>query len=205
MAWAEVALTSSEENDEEAVAHFGWIPREMLNATRRTDGTVELRSQVNSAFKNTILPLPAKPDDEQAWVDRFLLVASSLDEGSFIALDMFTGLKGYASGHSPYRAFVQFCEDYNVSRVTDPLTLQGGETTKKEAKERLDWVIEAMVRMLFADPHKAKKDLNAFATANEPRLYKLLNALFDPQSDLRTIIKSKVRSGANARTRLIAE
>lgn len=48
-------------------------------------------------------------------MDRFLLVASHLDENSLKVLDKFTGLIGYARGHSPYRAFVEFCEENNVS------------------------------------------------------------------------------------------
>ena len=44
---------------------------------------------------------------------------------------------------------------------------------------------------------KAKKDLDAFALANDARMYKLFKACVDPQSDLRTIVKSRVgpRSG----------
>lgn len=62
----------------------------------------------------------------------------------------------------------------------------------KGAQERLEFVIDAIARLLFADEHKAKKDMMAFAKANEPRLYKLFKAMVDPQSDLRTIMKSKV-------------
>lgn len=34
---------NSEANDQDAIEHFGWIPREMLNATWRKDVTVELK------------------------------------------------------------------------------------------------------------------------------------------------------------------
>jgi sister-chromatid-cohesion protein PDS5 len=46
--------------------------------------------------------------------------------------------------------------------------------------------------MLSPDPAKARKDLDAFAAANDPRLYKLVKGCVDPQSDLRTIIKARV-------------
>jgi hypothetical protein len=45
---------------------------------------------------------------------------------------------------------------------------------------------------LFVDVDKAKKDLDAFALANDARVYKLFKACVDPQSDLRTIVKSRV-------------
>lgn len=89
----------------------------MLHATVRKDVTVDLRTQINTAFKNIILPLPSKPDDEQAWVDRFLLVATHLDDNALMCLDRVTGLKGYAKGSSPYFAFADGCDEYNVSFV----------------------------------------------------------------------------------------
>ncbi len=46
--------------------------------------------------KSAILPLPSKPDEEQAWVDRLLLVAANIDEPAWKALDVLTGLRGYA-------------------------------------------------------------------------------------------------------------
>ena len=55
-----------------------------------------VRTQISATFKTLILPLPSKPDDEQAWVDRLLLVASNLDEPAFKALERLTGLRGYA-------------------------------------------------------------------------------------------------------------
>jgi sister-chromatid-cohesion protein PDS5 len=39
---------------------------------------------------------------------------------------------------------------------------------------------------------KAKKDMEAFAAANESRLYKLFKSCVDPESDLRTLVKAKV-------------
>jgi sister-chromatid-cohesion protein PDS5 len=60
---------------------------------------------------------------------------------------------------------------------------------------------------LFVDVDKAKKDLDAFALANDARMYKLFKACVDPQSDLRTIVKSRVglaRSGTSQQSHLSA-
>jgi len=54
------------------------------------------RSQMSVTVKSAILPLPSKPDEEQAWVDRLLLVAANIDEPAWKALDVLTGLRGYA-------------------------------------------------------------------------------------------------------------
>lgn len=45
----------------------------------------------------------------------------------------------------------------------------------------------------FGDSIKASEDLLAFAKLNENRLYKLLKTCMDPQTDLKTLIKSSVR------------
>lgn len=46
----------------------------------------------------------------------------------------------------------------------------------------------------FPDPVKAAEDLEAFARLNENRLYKLLKACMDPQTDLKTFAKSSVNT-----------
>ncbi|GMK53875.1 hypothetical protein CspeluHIS016_0104610 [Cutaneotrichosporon spelunceum] len=177
-----LAYDAIESNEEDAIDHFGWIPQEMLHAIFRKDVTVDLRSQVNAAFKNVILPLPPKPDDEQAWVDRFLLVASQVDESAIAGLERLTGLKGYAKGSSPYAAFAEACDEFNGG--TD-------ESVDKRVKTRLAYIMEAISRMLFNEHEKARKDLEAFAAANDKKLYKLLRSMADPQSNLRTIIKAR--------------
>ncbi|TXT14456.1 uncharacterized protein COLE_00649 [Cutaneotrichosporon oleaginosum] len=177
-----LAYEAIESNEEDAIAHFGWIPQEMLHAIFRKDVTVDLRTQVNTAFKNVILPLPYKPDDEQAWVDSFLLVASHLDETALVALERLTGLKGYAKGVAPWVAFAETCNEFN-----------GGmdESVDKAVNSRLSYIIEAISRMFFSDHEKARAALETFAKANDKKLYKLLRTMADPQSDLRTIIKSR--------------
>lgn len=91
------------------------MPLQSSSELQRAAPTDSRRSHIVSGFKSHILPLPAKPDDEQAWVDRFLLVAShldtslrsavdgadtrtdgGLDENALKGLDNMTGLVGYA-------------------------------------------------------------------------------------------------------------
>lgn len=131
-----LAYEGIESNDEDAIEHFGWIPQEMLHATFRKDVTVDLRTQINAAFKNVILPLPSNTDDEQAWVDRFLLVTTHLDESALAGLDRLTGVKGYARGSSPWFAFAQTCDEYNVSYLPPLLQLTLGWCCRERRLER---------------------------------------------------------------------
>ncbi|WOO80532.1 Sister chromatid cohesion protein pds5 [Vanrija pseudolonga] len=197
-----LASSEIEAGSEEAITHFGWIPYEMLLVLFRKDATPELKSHIVSGFKTHIVPLPAKPDDEQAWVDRFLLVAShldtslrstvdgadtrtdgGLDENALKSLDNMTGLVGYARGGSPYGAYIDLCEAHN-----------GGVNESKASdnvKDKLNYVIDIISHKLFGEPEKARKDLEKFADVNEPRLYKLFKALVSRDSDLRAIVKAK--------------
>jgi sister-chromatid-cohesion protein PDS5 len=87
----------SEANEKSAIVQFGWIPEGMLKCLFRKDATLELRTQISTTIKHSILPLPAKSDaDENAWVDRLFLVISHLDETALKALERLTGLTGYA-------------------------------------------------------------------------------------------------------------
>lgn len=44
----------------------------------------------------------------------------------------------------------------------------------------------------FTDPQRATDDLQTFAKMNEKRLYKLLRTAMDPQTDLKTLVKTTV-------------
>lgn len=56
----------------------------------------------------------------------------------------------------------------------------------------LNLIIDFLSRT-FPDPKRAKEDLHKFAKMNENRLYKLLKTLMDPQTDLKTLLKTYVR------------
>lgn len=45
----------------------------------------------------------------------------------------------------------------------------------------------------FVDVEKAKKDMETFAAVNDQTLYRLYRSCVEVQSDLRTLVKSKVR------------
>lgn len=108
----------SESDDSQAISQFGWIPSALLSSLMHRDVSPDTRSQMTSVFKTLILPLPAADAiDDQAWMDRLLLVCVHLDEGGMRALERLSGLKGFRSGNVPYRAFVNFCEENNVSSI----------------------------------------------------------------------------------------
>ena len=44
----------------------------------------------------------------------------------------------------------------------------------------------------FPDTQKAAEDMQAFAKANEGRLYKLFKTCTDPQTDLKGLVKATV-------------
>ena len=88
---------------------------------------------------------------------------------------------------------------------------KGGVIDKDEdmVKQRLAFVINAIAGtsedveltrlipvLLFSDSEKAKRDMEAFAAANDNRLYKLFKTCADPLSDLRSLLKAKVRHDA---------
>ncbi|WRT64749.1 uncharacterized protein IL334_001683 [Kwoniella shivajii] len=177
-----LAYSEIESNNPDAIKQFAWIPDTMLSTTSRGGSNPELRSQLLSMFKSSIIPLPKETNDEQAWVDRLLLVTSRLSEISLKALKKMTGLTEYAQGMSPFMALVQSCEEYNGGVIAD-----GGQ----DAKAKLNFIIDAMSRMFFGDADKAKRDLHAFAAANETRLFKLYKTCVDIHSSLPSIVKAK--------------
>lgn len=50
------------------------------------------------------------------------------------------------------------------------------------------------IAFVFMNDHKASEDLHSFAKLNQDRLYKLLKTCFNPQTDIKTLGKSSVRS-----------
>lgn len=111
-----IADHESEQDDSLAISQFAWIPSALLTSLMHRDVTPDTRSQTTSTFKSLILPLPTVDAiDEQVWVDRLLLVCIHLDDGGMKALERLSGLKGFRQGNLPYKAYVQTCEENNVS------------------------------------------------------------------------------------------
>nr|XP_018265446.1 uncharacterized protein I303_01812 [Kwoniella dejecticola CBS 10117]OBR87604.1 hypothetical protein I303_01812 [Kwoniella dejecticola CBS 10117] len=177
-----LAYSEIESSSPEAIKQFAWIPEAMLLGTCRGNTTTEMRVQLISVIKSSILPLPKETDDEQAWVDRLLSVTSRLNDDAFAALRKIIGLADYAKGNSPFMAFIHFCEEYNGGVITEG---------SQDAKPKLDFVIDAIARSYFGDVDKAKRDLTAFAHANESKLFKLYKTCVDIQSSLTSIVKAR--------------
>ncbi|OCF45868.1 hypothetical protein I317_00356 [Kwoniella heveanensis CBS 569] len=175
------AYSEIESNNPDAVAQFASIPDQILRCIQFRDATPEAKLQLTAIFKSTILPLPKEGDDEQAWVDRLLLVASTLDTQTFHALRNITGLPHFAKGQSPFMAFVTSCEAYNGGLVGDGA---------QDIKARLNFIIDA-IAPAFSDFEKAKRDLHTFAEANEVRLFKLYKTCVDVHSSLSAIVKAR--------------
>lgn len=139
-------------------------------------------------FRECILPLPKKAEDDQSWADRLLFVTSRLiggeDEDAFQALVGLAGLKGYAKGGAPWRSFIDHCEQNNGGVIDS-------DSDPKAIKERLAFLQTVIAQMLFSDPTKAQKDMDVFASANQQRLYKLFKTCADPQTDLNHLLKAR--------------
>lgn len=53
-------------------------------------------------------------------------------------------------------------------------------------------LVLSLIIATFTDPQRATDDLQTFAKMNEKRLYKLLRTVMDPQTDLKTLVKTTV-------------
>jgi hypothetical protein len=71
-----------------------------------------LRNAIEAAIARDILPLPTK-GDEAAWVDRYLVVLSTLSDRARNALTRLNHLADRRP--TPHELFVRACEAYNVS------------------------------------------------------------------------------------------
>lgn len=98
--------------------------------------------------------------------------------------------------------FLESCIKNNVRNILlDDITFahcpsqQGGiiDGDEELVMKRLRMTIQHL-SVTYPDPVKASEDLNSFAKLNESRLYKLLKTCMDPQTDLKTLIRSTVRS-----------
>ncbi|OXM77000.1 sister chromatid cohesion protein PDS5 [Cryptococcus neoformans Bt63] len=176
-----LAYPEIEANNSEVVDQFAWIPQAMIAALFRGEATNEMRVQISTIFKTSIIPLPQDAEEEQAWVDRLLLISLHLDEDGMMGLKRMTNLIGYAQGNWPFSAFAGLLESYG-----------GGENEQSEQiKGPLNFCINMIARTVYGEPEKAKKDLLSFADINEPRLYKLYKTCVDIASGLSAIVKAR--------------
>ncbi|KAH8918667.1 ARM repeat-containing protein [Atractiella rhizophila] len=172
------AYSDIEAADTDATEKFAWIPNTLLGSM---GNEVESRLLVEETMLKYILPLPTTANDEVAWVDRLLLVMGHLDENAGRRLLSMSRLQEQ-KGSRPFAQFIQACKDYN-----------GG--TIDENEEAITQKLKAIITMLartYPNPTQAAEDLHKFAKLNEQRMYQMLNTLMDVQSDLKTILKTRL-------------
>jgi sister-chromatid-cohesion protein PDS5 len=179
-----LAYPEIENHDPAATKHFAWIPSAMLRSS--IVETVDSKPIVPmiAAFEKHILPLPARPEDEGAWVNRLLMVMKNLDEQNLKAL--FNKLNNMQTPHTrkPYLPFIEACEAYN-----------GGVMTEKEAETLAK--LKASLRgstILMPNGEKATHDLLAFAKTNDTRIFRLLKACIDPNTDFKSYLKARTEA-----------
>ncbi|KAF5318692.1 hypothetical protein D9619_010650 [Psilocybe cf. subviscida] len=179
-----LAYPEIENNDPAAIKQFAWIPDEVLKMTSLGS---EIRAMVEQVLFESILPLPSaaspsatkeKTVDEVAWTDRLLGTMRYLSDKSINTLIGISGLK--ATRPNLYDVFLDSCVKNNGGIV------DGDEELIVKRFKTFTQHLAAT----FPDPVKAAEDLEAFARLNENRLYKLLKACMDPQTDLKTFAKS---------------
>ncbi|CAE6488948.1 unnamed protein product [Rhizoctonia solani] len=169
-----LAYPEIENNDLAAVPQFSWIPGKLIEAA----AIAETRDEAEKCISEFILPLPAKNEDVVSWTERLLLVMKYLNPGHITSLLALANLK---SPHpSVFERFIQCCVDFNGGTI---------DKDEEEITKNLNHAIK-VVTSQSTDASKLADDLRAFAKLNESRLYKLLKTCVDPQTDLKTLVKS---------------
>ncbi|KAH8102266.1 armadillo-type protein [Cristinia sonorae] len=175
-----IAYSEIESNDPAAYDQFHWIPQALLHNMSAATDTKAITEQ---AIAEYILPLPSlssKPADidEVAWTDRLLFTTSLLDDQAKNSLLSLSGIK---SPHpTVFERYIDCCVQNNggvIDENEEQVVRQLNDSVKRLAAS-------------FIDPVKAAEDLHSFANLNESRLYKLMKTCMDPQTDLKTLVKS---------------
>ncbi|KAG5641986.1 hypothetical protein DXG03_003815 [Asterophora parasitica] len=177
-------VNHNENNEPLAIKQFSWIPNTIL---QMIGVSTEVRTVVEQVFMEYILPLPSPSTpstskggdvDEVAWTDRLLHTMKYLEEKATNAMLLLTGLKQIRP--TVYDHFLDACMANNGGVIDED---------EERVTQRLGGLIQH-ISLTFPDQHKAVEDLEAFAKMNEARLYKLLTACMDPQTDLKGLIKA---------------
>ncbi|KAI6158061.1 armadillo-type protein [Pisolithus tinctorius] len=182
-----LAYPEIENGDPSAIEHFSWIPNQVFHIA---NVTLESKPAAEQVIADYIFPLPPLSNvaststsknievDETAWTDRLLNVMQYLDDTAINAVLSMSGVK--VNRPTAYEHFLQACIQNNGGVIDE---------NEEAVKQKLVNIIRHLSRQ-FPDPHKATEDLQAFAKANENRLYKLLKTCMDLQSDLKNIVKA---------------
>ncbi|CAE6417041.1 unnamed protein product [Rhizoctonia solani] len=169
-----LAYPEIENNDLAAVPQFSWIPGKLIEAAAMP----ETRDEAEKCISEFVLPLPAKNEDVVPWTERLLLIMKYLNPSHVTSLLALANLK--SARPSVFERFIQCCVDFNGGTI---------DKNEEEITRNLNHAIK-VVTSQSADANKLADDLRAFAKLNESRLYKLLKTCVDPQTDLKTLIKS---------------
>ncbi|KAI0075977.1 ARM repeat-containing protein [Panus rudis PR-1116 ss-1] len=171
-----LAYPEIESGEPAATRQFGWIPQMLLNFA---SVNADVKGVVEQVVDEFILPLPQlNSADEVAWTDRLLFIMKFLDESSTNILLTLSHIK--AGRPSIYERFLECCIKNNGGVIDE---------NEESIVQELNFTVKKLAAT-FPDPHKATEDLKAFAKSNENRLYKLLKICMDPQTDLKTLIKT---------------
>ncbi|PWY99706.1 ARM repeat-containing protein [Testicularia cyperi] len=177
----DMAYSEIENHDPAAIQQFAWIPQEVFKCLYA--GSTDMQQLVAETVEKHILPLPANPEEDEAaaWTNRLLVVMKYMEPEATKAMFRLTNLiyaRPFILDH-----FIDCCEQYN-----------GGDV----AADKDGGVVRAMMAdrirrcaMLLGDPESAKDALHAFAKLNDARIYRLLRTCFDPQQDLKSLVKSR--------------
>ncbi|KIL63535.1 hypothetical protein M378DRAFT_192889 [Amanita muscaria Koide BX008] len=174
-----LAYPEIENNEPSAVKQFAWIPDEVLQMVMKNN---EVRVVVEQVLAEFILPLPSNTKgvnvDEVVWIDRLLHTMKYLTQTSINALLGLSGLKNMRP--TVYEHFIEACITHNGGIIDED----------EETVTRRFHSLTQFIANNLPDPHKATEDLQAFAKLNEPRLYKLMKTCMDPQTDVKTLVKT---------------
>ncbi len=136
-------------------------------------------------------------DPAKLWTERMLILIKRLDERSkkvFLAIQTRQVMLSKVMN-----AYLQRCEDYNVSSLSDiganqeADDLKGGVMDENETqiKEHLTRLIDSFAKTL-PDPSKATADLWKFAKMHDRRGYQLIRFCMAPETDFKTVFKAIV-------------
>ncbi|KAH8090375.1 armadillo-type protein [Filobasidium floriforme] len=175
------AYNEIEAGDSAAIAQFGWIP-ESIYKSLADNASITQREHVETVTADYILPLPslkADPDAETHWVDRLLVVCCGLSASAFESLMSLTNLSDPAL--QPWEVYVKACEANNGGVI---------DRDEEEVKKRLEQIIKYLAGR-FVEPHRTEKALQSFASLNDTRLYKHINAMVNLSTDIEGVIKAR--------------
>ncbi|TPX33974.1 hypothetical protein SmJEL517_g03195 [Synchytrium microbalum] len=156
-----------------AKERFEWIPGVILDTFYLDDA--ETLVWAEKALDEDIL---THIENHKERTERLLNVMLSLSPRSRGALTSFFGLQAKTQVKTAF--FLETCVKYNGGVMDE---------NEDQIRKQMKKILEALT-VRFPDPQKAKSNLMKFATNNEARLYKLIRAAMDPNSEYKHVYKA---------------